>query len=226
MASLLPLLQDLLPMIMPSEVRVTRNHGLVPVAERAERPPWYQRAQRAAGQVPTSAPLRKNRDLGLDNDDHESVVSESDSGNAEPIRLFDHERRTADGSVSADTQRDTNGTSGASRGESASDRQHIDGPAVFRKDAMVGATDTMCATGKSRSIDLHISSRCIAFLVLYRLLILLPRTQHKPAWYQFRCRTVPKLFTFTPLWVPLAGDSIISPKKISYQLRIVYGCGN
>lgn len=164
MASLLPLLQDLLPMIMPSEVRVTRNHELIPVTERAERPPWYQRAQRAAGQPPTSVPLRTNTGLGIDGDDHKSAVSESDSGNDEPIQLFDHEGGTADGSVLPDTLRDTNGPSDASRGRSASSQQHVDGPSVFRKDAMVGATDTMCATGKSRSLDLDISSNCLALI--------------------------------------------------------------
>lgn len=156
MASLLPLLQDLLPMIMPSEVRVTRDHELVPVPERAERPPWYQRvarARRPAGKPQTT--VQQTTQLGVRQDvvdeEQKSVLSESDSGNAEPILLFDHEGRgaaTAAPAVRPDTLPDSIDPSDVSKDGSAPGQRLIDGPAVFRKDAMVGVSDTMCATGK------------------------------------------------------------------------------
>lgn len=118
MASLLPLLQDLLPMIMPSQVRVTRSHQLVPVPERAERPPWYQQPPHVV------------------DEEQKSLTSDSDLGkNAEPILLFDHEPATA----------------AAVKDGAAPGQRPIDEPAVFRKDAMVGVSDTMCATGECQS---------------------------------------------------------------------------
>lgn len=167
MASLLPLLHDLLPMIMPSEVRVTRNHELLPVAERAERPPWYQRA-RQVEKPQKPAPLQAT-ELGADVDEHNSLISESDSGNADPIQLFDHERGAEAGPVLRDALRDMDGPRDKSRGAPASPQQFMNGPEVFRKDAMVGVTDTMCATGESRStrsgISLKDSPACLSLLL-------------------------------------------------------------
>lgn len=156
MASLLPLLHDLLPMIMPSEVRVTRNNELVPIAERAERPPWYQHRQKAQKQQqqqkqPSSSPLPPN---GLDVDAGEpKSVSESDSGNFEPIQLFDHEEKpTTDPAFGDIPGSVVDPLNAGKNGVSASAQQVINGPIVLRKDAMVGVTDRMCATGKLRPI--------------------------------------------------------------------------
>lgn len=99
--------------------------------------------------------MQQTTELGVHqevvDEEQKSVVSESDSGNAEPILLFDHEGRAAAAgpAVLPDTLPDRNGPSDVSNKDgSAPGQRPIDGPAVFRKDAMVGVSDTMCATGK------------------------------------------------------------------------------
>lgn len=87
----------------------------------------------------------------MDVDDQKSTASESDSGNAEPIQLFDHEGKATDAPVARNTLRDMKGVPETSTHISASGQQPVDEPVVFREDAMVGVTDTMCATGKSTS---------------------------------------------------------------------------
>lgn len=142
MASLLPLLHDLLPMIMPSEPHVVRGDEPACVEERAEAPPWYQHgsgAERAPGA--SSAPR-----TGLVDDSQESISSsESDVGQLEPIQLLDIEERHAAAPIPAPAQH------GLSSGPSKPTQQ-TGGPKVFRQDAMVGVTDKMCATGKPKSI--------------------------------------------------------------------------
>lgn len=100
MASLLPLLYDLFPIIMPSEVRISHDKDLLPVAERAEAPPYHQTSHDDA-----------QGHLGQQDDQEEP---------REPIRLLDREENSA---------------------------VPPNPPTVYRRDAMVGATDKMCATG-------------------------------------------------------------------------------
>lgn len=133
MASLLPLLYDLLPMIMPSEVRISYGKDLLPVPERAEGPPYHQ--------IPhTHAQV----DLRQQGDQHQAVLSttdgaagfqvESDQGaSCEPIQLLDREEKSA-----------VQPTPGPCHPKPMS---QASGPRVFRRDAMVGVTDKMCATG-------------------------------------------------------------------------------
>lgn len=160
-------------MIMPSEVRVARNHELVPIAERAERPPWYQSQQRvrknsrqrpvAQGQPQSSVPA-VDVDVTEEEEQRSVASEESDPGNAEPIQLFDHEGErmtTATGpGLSGHPWREVrNGPPDEIKGAPASAPRPIDGPAVFRKDAMVGVSD-MSATGKW---ILSSRSRCFSF---------------------------------------------------------------
>lgn len=105
MASLLPLLYDLFPIIMPSEVRISHDKDLLPIAERAEAPPYHQTWRNDAQQ-----------DLGQADDQHEPDQGRS----REPIRLLDREESSV---------------------------VQPEPPTVYRRDAMVGVTDKMCATG-------------------------------------------------------------------------------
>ncbi|KAL1882138.1 hypothetical protein Daus18300_000623 [Diaporthe australafricana] len=130
MASLLPLLHDLLPMIMPSEVHISHDRDLTPIFERAEGPPYHQRQRTDA---------RENkRQSGLSaHDDQASFLVGSDQGRScEPIQLLDREENSAGqptpGLISAPCQ--------------PTPRAQASGPRVFRKDAMLGVSDKMCAT--------------------------------------------------------------------------------
>lgn len=158
MASLLPLLQDLLPMIIPSKVHIARDRELATVAERAETPPWYNHASRAnVPQNMTAQP--QTDDAGVD--DARSLAASQSVSHAEPIKLFDHEG-TSDERITAEPVLE--GVRGVSVGtkypgqEPRSDAAAT-GPRVVRKDAMVGVTDTMCATGKPSHTFLHVGSK-------------------------------------------------------------------
>lgn len=141
MASLIPLLHDLLPMIIPSEVQVVQGDQLVPIKERAERPPWYQ--HRHGGEAASSIPVSKGRDAGAESE----ASTESSHTQHEPIHLFDCEdQSTSAALVGDDFQKDMTNPSGINA--------HVpvpppsDGPEVFRRDALVGATGKMCVSGK------------------------------------------------------------------------------
>lgn len=146
MASLLPLLHDLLPMFMPSKVQITRSSDLAPIEERAEILPWYQQKPRVDAPRAESGPPKTGRDVDAD-DSEEPALSELDSAVSEPIRLLDHE----------DTHVASGGTPHAEpaiagspiiidTGASVSS-QHQGGLKVFRRNAMVGMSEKMCLTG-------------------------------------------------------------------------------
>lgn len=141
MASLLPLLHDLLPMFMPSEVQVARSSELVSVEERAERPPWYQQTQgeNEALRRPTGTPV------GVDDVDL-NPSSESDCGEFQPIQLFDHEEHRVAAALVPDEQGRAAMQSDGAR--NAPVTSPPDGPKVFRQNVMVGVTDKMCVSGK------------------------------------------------------------------------------
>lgn len=131
MASLLPLLHDLLPMIMPSEVHISHDRDLTPIFERAEGPPYHQSQ--------AGSPAREHK---------RQVVSGagSDQGKScEPIQLLDREENSAGqptpGLISAPCQ--------------PAPRAQASGPRVFRKDAMLGVSDKMCATGTPMPLALR-----------------------------------------------------------------------
>ncbi|CAN8101282.1 unnamed protein product [Discula destructiva] len=85
MASLIPLLHDLLPIFMPSEVQIARGGELLAVEERAERPPWYRR------QDPR---MTTSECHGADAED--GAEGTTPSGKFEPIQLLDHEEGCLD----------------------------------------------------------------------------------------------------------------------------------
>lgn len=151
MASLLPLLHDLLPMIMPSEAHMVRGDAPPSVEERAETPPWwYQQQSSGAERGPApgaSSPAPRPR-TGDDDGQVSISSSESDAGLLlEPIQLLDREERLAAAIVPVWTRQ------GHSSGPTPKPPQQTvtAGPKVFRRDVMVGVTDKMCATGKPKS---------------------------------------------------------------------------
>lgn len=144
MASLIPLLHDLLPMIIPSEVQVQVVPGdqLVTIKERAERPPWYQHNHGSDTASRTSV------SKGLDAGAKSEASTESSHTRYEPIHLLDCEdHATSAALVGDDSQKDMPNPSRINA--------HVpvpppsDGPEVFRRDAMVGAIGKMCVSGKS-----------------------------------------------------------------------------
>ena len=147
MASLLPLLQDLLPMIIPSSVHVSRDRELAVVAERAEVPPWYDHTPQANMPLDSSGP----RQTGADVDDAASLAVRQPGQQAEPIELLDREGpsggRFTDEAVFEDVVHGANAGPRSLGHEPIADAAAT-GPKVFRKDAMVGVTDKMCSTGK------------------------------------------------------------------------------
>lgn len=144
MASLLPLLHDLLPIFMPAKIQIARRGDLVAVAERAERPPWYQQKQ-----PPVDAPAAGSTPPSPERDS--SVV-------LEPIRLLDFDEGpvTASG-ASADEEGPVTGPPGFGSNGVSVPAPHRDGPRVFRRNAMVGVSDKMCVTGKPKAYSLMIS---------------------------------------------------------------------
>lgn len=133
MASLLPLLYDLLPIIMPSEVQVSHERDMQPIPERAEGPPYHQ-TQRNDAQVHLGSWENKSHAVPRSSDDPEGFQVESAQGSScEPIQLLDREEGPA---VQSPSEPDRPAPSA-----------HTSGPKVFRRDAMMGVTDKMCATG-------------------------------------------------------------------------------
>lgn len=152
MASLLPLLSDLLPMIIPSEVRIVRRGELVTVEERAERPPWYPQ-QRPAAKGPSGTTLASR--TGVDGDKWSSEPSGSESGDLEPIKLLDlgHEDHHPATAVITRAQQGTSvGAPPQLDGQNPVPSEQTSRPKVFRQDALVGVTDRMCVTGKPTRI--------------------------------------------------------------------------
>lgn len=152
MASLLPLLHDLLPMIIPSEVRVVRCGELALVEERAERPPWYPQ-QIPVAKGPPDAPLSSW--TGGDGDTWKSGPSGSESEKFEPIQLLDldpeDQHRAA--AITTGTQHGASVDPPPQRdGQTPAPSPQTSGPKVFRHDALVGVTDKMCITGKPTSV--------------------------------------------------------------------------
>ncbi|KUI55845.1 hypothetical protein VP1G_03181 [Cytospora mali] len=140
MASLIPLLHDLLPMIIPSKVHVARDKELVAVAERAEMLPWYKHTPQS------NVPQQQTDDADID--DARSLAGSQRGQQAGPIELLDHEEASVEQSTARPDLENAHGVSLGSiyRGhEPMSDAAAI-GPRVFRKDAVVGVTDNMCAT--------------------------------------------------------------------------------
>lgn len=160
MASLLPLLHDLLPMIIPSKVHIARDGELAAVVERAETPPWDSRTPRR--DLPQSISAQQQTD-DADIDDPRSLAPSQPAPQAEPIELLDREEISYDRST---TEPGCEGVQGARLGmrypgEEPESDAAASGPRVFRKDAMVGVTDTMCATGKPSH-----SSSCIGSILI------------------------------------------------------------
>lgn len=132
MASLLPLLYDLLPIIMPSEVRISRDKDLLPIAERAEAPPYHHKPVWRTDAREDLGQGDDQREPGPSTiDDAASLQVEPDQGRScEPIRLLDREEDSA----------------GQPRPEPCHPKPMAQ-PRVFRREAMVGVTDKMCASG-------------------------------------------------------------------------------
>lgn len=144
MASLLPLLHDLLPMIMPSKPHVVRGHEPPSVEERAETAPWYLSTSGAEKVTGASSPAPRS---GTGNDGHVSISpSESGAGQPEPIQLLDREARHVAAAVPERPQR-------VPSSSLPRPPEQTDGPRVSRQDVMVGVTDKMCATGKLKSLS-------------------------------------------------------------------------
>lgn len=145
MASLLPLLHDLLPMFMPSKVQITRSSEVAPTEERAELLPRYQQKPRVDAPMAESSPPRK-RNVYVD-DTEEPTFSDVNSTVSEPIRLLDHEEdHVAPGGMSNAEPAIIRAPSITDTGASVSSK-YQGGPKVFRKNAMVGMSDKMCVTG-------------------------------------------------------------------------------
>lgn len=133
MASLLPLLYDLLPIIMPSEVQISHEKDLTPIPERAEGPPYHQ-TQQTDPQVDLGSGDNKRQAVRSTSDGPAGFQVGSDQGRScEPIQLLDRE---GDPAVQSETEPCH-----------PAPRAQVSGPKVFRRDAIMGATDKMCATG-------------------------------------------------------------------------------
>ncbi|KAF3762124.1 hypothetical protein M406DRAFT_332518 [Cryphonectria parasitica EP155] len=137
MVSLLPLLHDLLPMIIPAEVHVARGAELISTEEKAERPPWYQRSRRRAEASGQSREQGRSVKAADPRSSSESIPEEY-----EPIQLLDHEEHRRPAAAVANKQEKAAGLSTVT--EHASITSPADGPKVFRKDVMAGITDKMC----------------------------------------------------------------------------------
>lgn len=153
MASLLPLLYDLLPIIMPSEVQISRERDLELIPERAEAPTYHQ-AQRTDAQVDLR-PMEDKDETVLRPSDHPAgfQVDSDQARSFEPIQLLDREEDSA--------------VKSASETDHPAPRAHTSGPKVFRRDAMMGATDKMCATGESVDPLFSTSFKLLLQLGLY-----------------------------------------------------------
>lgn len=143
MASLLPLLHDLLPIFMPSKVQVTRGSEMVAVEERAETPPWYPPVD--AHMAESNPP--KDRDLDVD-DTEASSLPRVASRVLSPILLLDHEEERAALVASPNGEGSVADRPNFTDEGSAVSSQRRGGPRVFRHNALVGVSDRMCVTGK------------------------------------------------------------------------------
>lgn len=153
MASLLPLLYDLLPIIMPSEVQISRERDLEPIPERAEGPPYHQAQPNDAHVDPGPRDNKDQTVLGT-SDDPAGFQADSDQGRScEPIQLLDREEDSA--------------VKSAPEPDHPAPSARTSGPKVFRRDAMMGATDKMCATGESASPQLSLLFKLLLQLGLY-----------------------------------------------------------
>lgn len=158
MASLLPLLHDLLPIFMPSKVQVARGSELVAVEERAQRAPWYQQQPRLD---------RPSKDCDIDIADAAKASSPDMTGEVlEPIRLLDYEEKHA----SPGHEEGSGASMPHYTGEDASlSAQRRNGPKVIHQNAMVGLSDKMCVTGKPRLLPLIFVSLSCFFLAVFGL---------------------------------------------------------
>ncbi|PSR88790.1 hypothetical protein BD289DRAFT_227221 [Coniella lustricola] len=139
MASLIPLLHDLLPMIIPSEVQIVQENQLVATKERAERPPWYQYS--CGGEGAPTASVSRSVDACADSE----ASIESSHDQHEPIRLVDREEHTIPAvPVAAAIQKDMTDPSGGAAHVPVPPPANC--PEVFRKDVMVGAIGHMCVS--------------------------------------------------------------------------------
>ncbi|KAJ9150322.1 hypothetical protein NKR23_g3726 [Pleurostoma richardsiae] len=119
MASLLPLIQDLLPMIMPSSVQIIRGSDVPPTPSRAQPAPGSEQSPADA------APIRL-----VDEEAEEGHVA----GDAAVDAAADAKAVTSEAGSGA-------GPAHRSPGDGAAA-----GPRIIRRDAVVGLTDRMCAT--------------------------------------------------------------------------------
>ncbi|ROV94850.1 hypothetical protein VPNG_09286 [Cytospora leucostoma] len=145
MASLLPLLQDLLPMIIPSKVHIARDRELVAVPERVEIPSWY--GHKPPANVSLGSSAEHQTDDG-DVYDATSLPASQPEQEAELIRLVDHEECPV-GQSTADHVLEGGGAISIGPrycGHEPTSDAGATGPRVLRKDAIVGVTDSMCAT--------------------------------------------------------------------------------
>lgn len=158
MASLLPLLHDLLPIFLPAEVRIARGGELAAVEERAERPPWYQQQRRTPPRAATSKSAENIAGSIEEISQHADAFM--------PIQLLDYEESPARAPVDASGEQGTAAGLFDRAGEHGSVPSHVrGGPKVFRSNAMVGVSDKMCVTGKPRTFSQHLFLNSL--LVIY-----------------------------------------------------------
>lgn len=156
MASLLPLLHDLLPMFMPSKVQITRSGELVTVEERAELSPWYQQKPRIDTPMAESGPPSdRGVDRYIDVDDNNDSSSPGQAPRSlGPIQLLDHEHKGASSGYVPNEEENVADLPNSTGRASSVWPQAREGPKVFRQNAMVGVSDRMCVTGKPRLCSL------------------------------------------------------------------------
>ncbi|KAI7781113.1 hypothetical protein LA080_015233 [Diaporthe eres] len=122
---------------MPSEVQISHEKDLTPIPERAEGPPYHQ-TQRTDHQMHLGSSESRRQAVLSTSDDPAGFQVESDQGTScEPIQLLDREGDSAVQSASEPCR--------------PAPRAQASGPKVFRRDAITGVTDKMCATVEPRS---------------------------------------------------------------------------
>lgn len=152
-------------MIIPSNVHIARDRELADVVERAETPPGYSHSPRT--NVPPSLSAQPQAE-DADIDDAILLAASQSGSNAELIKLCDREEASDQRPMAETILKDGCEVSLGTKHSGQEPRldESATGPRVFRKDAMVGVTDTMCATGKPSHIYLHTGSSLIRLFAL------------------------------------------------------------
>lgn len=150
MASLLPLLHDILPIFLPGRPVLHRGTDVPAVEQRAELPPWYQSSPREDTERSTPFAATSGGITAVD-------ISETPSGTeplSNPIQLFGHEEAPA-----------------ATAFARLVGQKRSLGPRVLRQDVMVSVTDKMSLTSKLvfvyTSLSLQIHDPTLLRLLLY-----------------------------------------------------------